>query len=444
MVAKAEDVLTARVVDTTPEGRGVISGTGKTVFLDGAIQGELVRYRIRKRRRNYDEAELTEVLEASPDRVEPRCAVFGACGGCALQHIDADAQLRLKERMLLDNLQRIGGVEPKRVLPPISGPAWAYRRKARLGVKYVAKKGRVLVGFRERHAPYVTDTRRCETLHPAVGERLEALSALIGRLSLRERIPQIEIAAGDNTVALAFRVLDEPTAADLAHLRDFAAETGLSIFLQRGGASTLAPLPGAGAAEPLRYAAPLADTDIEFQISDFIQVNQGVNQQMVAQAIELLAPTADSRVLDLYCGLGNFTLALARRSAGVTGVEGSAEMVERAGANARRAGLDNVVYRLGDLADGAALDPLGGERFDRVLLDPPRSGAAAVLDAIARFAPSRIVYVSCHPGTLARDVQRLTGELGYTLSAAGIMDMFPQTAHAEAMALLTSNRAEAA
>ncbi|UCG72138.1 MAG: 23S rRNA (uracil(1939)-C(5))-methyltransferase RlmD [Chromatiales bacterium] len=441
MAAKAEDLLQGRVVDTTAEGRGVIRGAGKTVFLDGAIAGELVRYRIRKRRRNYDEAELVAVLEASADRVEPRCAVFGTCGGCALQHIEAGAQLRLKEAVLLDNLQRIGGVQPARVLPPISGPPWGYRRKARLGVKYVAKKGRVLVGFRERHAPYVTDTARCETLHPSVGERLSDLADLIGSLTLRERLPQIEVGVGDAGAALVCRVLDAPTPGDLDKLRAFARETALSVFLQPGGADTIVPLPGAPVPDALRYRLPAADIDIEFRPTDFIQVNQAVNQQMVARALELLAPAADSRVLDLYCGLGNFTLALARRAAHVTGVEGSDAMVEQANANAALNGLKNVSYRVADLAGTDALDGLAGETFDRVLLDPPRSGAAGVLDALARFAPARIVYVSCHPGTLARDVQRLTGEFGYRLDAAGIMDMFPQTAHVEAMALLTGETA---
>ena len=439
MAAKPDEVLQGQVVDTTAEGRGVIRGAGKTVFLDGAIAGELVRYRIRKRRRNYDEAELVAVLQAAAERVEPRCAVFGTCGGCALQHIDGAAQLRLKESVLLDNLQRIGGLQPGRVLSPISGPPWGYRRKARLGVKYVAKKGRVLVGFRERHAPYVTDGSRCETLHPAVGERFAELAALIESLSLRERIPQIEVGIGDSGGALVFRVLDAPPPADLDKLREFARTMGLDIYLQPGGAETIAPLPGAAAPRALHYRLPAADVDIEFRPTDFIQVNQAVNQQMVAQAIELLAADADSRVLDLYCGLGNFSLALARHAAAVTGVEGSEAMVEQAAANAVRNGLANVNYRVADLAATAALDGLAGERFDRVLLDPPRSGAAAVLDAIARFTPARIVYVSCHPGTLARDLQRLTAELGYRLDAAGVMDMFPQTAHVEAMALLTRN-----
>lgn len=437
MAANAEDVLQGRVVDTTAEGRGVIRGAGKTVFLHGAIAGELVHYRIRKRRRNYDEAELITVLEASADRVEPRCAVFGTCGGCALQHIEGGAQLRLKEGVLLDNLQRIGGLQPHRVLPPISGPPWGYRRKARLGVKYVAKKGRVLVGFRERHAPYVTDAARCETLHPAVGERFSALSTLIESLSLRERIPQIEVGIGDTGGALVFRVLDAPTPDDLEKLRDFARTTGLAVYLQPGGADSIAPLPGDAVPDALHYRLQAADVDIEFRPTDFIQVNQAVNQQMVAQAMELLAPTAESRVLDLYCGLGNFSLALARQAGFVTGVEGSEAMVEQAVANAARNGLENVSYRVADLADADALEKLAGESFDRVLLDPPRSGAAAVLDTMARFEPARIVYVSCHPGTLARDVQRLTAELGYRLDAAGVMDMFPQTAHVEAMALLT-------
>lgn len=442
MAARAQDVLSARVADTTPEGRGVIRGAGKTVFLDGAMAGELVRYRVRKRRRNFDEAELVEVLEASADRVEPRCAAYGTCGGCALQHMEAGAQLRLKESVLLDNLQRIGGVRPTRVLPAIAGPVWGYRRKARLGVKYVAAKGRVLVGFRERYAPYVTDAARCETLHPAVGERLADLAQLIGGLSLRERIPQIEVAAGDNGVALALRVLDPPTPGDLEKLRGFAGETGLLLYLQPGGVDTIMPLPGAEPPETLRYRAPAAGADLEFQPADFIQVNQPVNEQMVAQALELLAPAPGSRVLDLYCGLGNFTLALARVATAVTGVEGSRAMVERAAANARQAGLQNIDYHVADLGADRPLEGLASRAYDRVLLDPPRSGAAAVLDSLAHLSPARIVYVSCHPGTLARDVQRLTQDMGFRLEAAGVMDMFPQTAHVEAMALLVREQVQ--
>jgi 23S rRNA (uracil1939-C5)-methyltransferase len=443
VAAAAADALPiGRVADATADGRGIIRDAGKTVFLDGAIIGELVRYRLRKRRRKHDDAELVDVLEPSPDRVMPRCAVFGLCGGCALQHLDSGAQLRLKESVLLDNLQRLGGVMPERILPPISGPPWAYRRKARLAVKYVARKGRVLVGFRERHAPYVTDAARCETLHPAVGGRLADLATLIQGLSLRERIPQIEVGVGDDAVALVFRVLEAPSEADLERLRTFAHETDFDIYLQTGGANSIAALPGARPPRRLNYALPGVSADIEFQPADFIQVNQAVNQKMVTEALELLSPSPDSRVLDLYCGLGNFTLAVARRAAMVTGIEGSVAMVGRAAANAARAGVENVQFVAGDLARPDALDAFAGEAIHRVLLDPPRSGAAAVLDAVAAFAPARIVYVSCHPGTLARDAQRLTSKLGYTLAAAGVMDMFPQTAHIESMALFTRGPAD--
>ncbi|MGI9331228.1 MAG: 23S rRNA (uracil(1939)-C(5))-methyltransferase RlmD [Gammaproteobacteria bacterium] len=437
MAATTQDALTGQVADTTADGRGVITGTGKTIFLDGAIGGETVSYRVRKRKRNYDEAELVEVLEPSPERVAARCSVFGVCGGCALQHVEATAQLRLKESVLFDNLQRIGGLEPDRVLAPITGPQWGYRRKARLGVKYVAKKGRVLVGFRERHAPYVTDTPACETLDPAIGQRLPALAELIQQLSLQARIPQVEVAIGDNGVALVFRVLDEPTENDLDLLRQFAADTGFFCYLQTGGPDTVASLPGSPAPEALHYGPGPEGLELEFQPTDFVQVNQAVNQQMVARAIELLEPTPDMRLLDLFCGLGNFSLALAQAGATVVGLEGSTAMVDRATANAARNGIKTASFAAADLAKSEPLAVLGEQQFDSVLLDPPRAGAAAVLDAVAALKPERILYVSCHPGTLARDAQRLCSELGYRLSAAGVIDMFPQTAHVEAMALFT-------
>ena len=426
---------TAEIVDTTLDGRGVTRGAGKTAFVRGALQGETVRFRRRRRRRNYDEAELLEILEPSRDRVEPRCPVFGLCGGCSLQHLSADAQLALKQATLLENLERLGGVQPARVLEPVTGPAWGYRRKARLAVKDVPKKGRVLVGFREQGKPFVTDTQRCDTLHPSAGERLAALSDLIGGLSIRSRLPQIEVAVGDDATALVFRVLDAPSADDLERLRDFGLATGLRVFLQPGGPDSIAPLPGADDDSLLHYRLPSFDLTLAFQPTDFVQVNAGINERMLGLALDLLAPTTDSRVLDLFCGLGNFSLPLARSCEAVLGVEGDAKMVARAGENAASAGLRNAQFATADLSDADALAAWSAERFDRVLLDPPRSGAAAILPAIAAYEPARLVYVSCHPGTLARDAGRLVNEFGFRLAAAGIMDMFPQTSHVESIAL---------
>ena len=396
---------TAEIVDTTLDGRGIARGAGKTAFVTGALSGETVRFRRRRRRRNYDEAELLEVLEPSRDRVEPRCPVFGLCGGCSLQHLSADAQLALKQATLLDNLDRLGGVQPERMLAPVTGPAWGYRRKARLAVKDVPKKGRVLVGFREQGKPYVTDTTRCVTLHPLVGERLGELSELIGGLSIRARLPQIEVAVGDDATALVLRVLDPPSESDLERLRAFARDTGLRLFLQTGGPDSVAPLTGAGDELLLHYRLPAFDLELAFQPADFVQVNARVNERMLELALELLAPEPDSQVLDLYCGLGNFSLPLARHCGQVLGVEGDAQMVARASDNAARAGLENARFAAADLADAEALAPFADEHFDRVLLDPPRSGAAAILPAVAAHAPARLVYVSCHPGTLSRDAR---------------------------------------
>jgi 23S rRNA (uracil1939-C5)-methyltransferase len=431
------------------DGRGVARVDGKTVFVHGALAGERVRCRVTRRLRRHDEAVVTEVLEASPQRVAPRCAHFGICGGCALQHMDPAAQIENKQAILADVLQRLGGLAPARWLAPLSDGHWGYRRKARLGVRWVAKKGRVLVGFRERGSSFIADLARCEVLHPAVGERLEALARLIEGLSIRERIPQIEVAQGDGPVVLVFRVLDAPTASDCDRLLSFAAETGFHLYLQEGGVETVRPLPGQ--ATELAYSLPQQEVVIGFEPTDFTQVNLALNRKMVAQALALLDPQPHESVLDLFCGLGNFSLPLARRARAVLGVEGDAGLVARAADNAARNGLANVAFVAADLATAtqaegkaAALAPTagGGEqadwrahRFDLALLDPPRSGAFEVLDWLAASGVRRVLYVSCYPATLARDAAKLVGELGFRLEAAGAMDMFPHTAHLEAMAL---------
>jgi 23S rRNA (uracil1939-C5)-methyltransferase len=311
-------VQEAGIVDLSGDGRGVARVDGKAVFVDGALPNERVRFRVIKRRRHMDEAGLVEVLAASPDRVVPRCAHFGVCGGCSLQHLSAAAQLALKQRQLLENLQRIGNVQPERVLEPLRGPEWGYRRRARLGVKYVHKKGRVLAGFREREKPYIADVRRCEILPARLATLPADLAALTETLSIRESIPQVEVAAGDAATALVFRVLAAPDAADLEKIANFGAARDLQIFLQPGGLDTVRPV--RADYPPLNYAVDRGNVAIEFGPVDFIQVNRDVNRSMVAAALDMLQAAPGDSVLDLFCGLGNFTLPLARRARRVLGV----------------------------------------------------------------------------------------------------------------------------
>lgn len=425
---------TALIVDVLMDGRGVADAPGKKVFVDGALNGETVRFRRRRKKRNFDEAELLEVLEPAPERIEPRCAAFGVCGGCSLQHLAASEQLRMKQAFVLESLQRFGAVIPERVLPPVGGSPWSYRRKARLAVKYVTKKERVLVGFRERNKPYVADMNRCETLHPAIGERLDELSVLIGGLSIRDRLPQIECAVGDNATAMVFRVLESPSAADIEALSSWSDGSDVQVFLQSGGLDTVAPLPDHEWPEPLHYCIPTSDVTITFTPTDFLQVHAEVNHGMIQQALDLLAPEGTSRVLDLFCGLGNFSLPIGRVAGQVRGIELADDMVGRARNNAQACGLDNVEFRQADLNKPPA-ELGGGGPVDLVLLDPPRTGAAELLDTLIGMRAERVLYVSCHPGTLARDARGLVEEGGYRLIAAGVMDMFPQTSHVESMAL---------
>ncbi len=422
----------ATVESLAHDGRGVARLAGKTVFVDGALPGERVMLRRTRSHRRYDEAVTVEVLEAAPGRVEPRCAHFGTCGGCSLQHLDAALQLDAKQQHVAEQLARLGRVEPDRWLAPLTGPAWHYRRRARLGVKYVHKKGRVLVGFRERSSPFVADVKRCHVLAQPVGGMVEALAQMIGELSIRERLPQVEVAVGEGVTALVLRVLDAPQPADLERLRAFAAAHGVQIHLQPGGLDSVAPLEPAAA--PLSYRLPEFDITIGFRPVDFIQVNAALNERIVAQTVALLDPGPGDAILDLFCGLGNFTLPLARRAGRVTGVEGDAGLVARARANAARNGLDNAVFHVADLstAPEAGWATTG---WNKALLDPPRLGAAPVLPAVTAGRPSRIVYVSCHPGSLARDAGALVHEQGYRLVAAGVMDMFPHTAHVESVAV---------
>ena len=423
----------ADIVDLSHEAQGVARLEGKAVFVADALPGERVMLRRVRRHRSFDEAVLEDVLVASPDRVVPPCPHYGSCGGCALQHLAPAAQLAFKQGQLLENLARLGSVQPDQVLEPLAGPVWGYRRRARLGIKYVPRKGRVLVGFRERAAPFVTDLHECRVLAPPLGELIDPLAALVGSLSIATRVPQAEVAAADNGCALVLRVLDPPQEADLERMREFERAHGARIYLQPGGPATVEPLtPGR---EPLRYALPPFDVTLEFEPTDFVQVNAVLNVAMVTRAMDLLDVRPGESVLDLFCGLGNFSLPLARRAGQVTGVEGDAGLVSRAASNSARQGFDNVTYLVGDLAAPALDSPWATRAYDRVLLDPPRAGARAVLPVVGGCGAGRVVYISCHPGSLARDAGILVRDHGFRLVAAGVMDMFPHTIHVEAMAV---------
>ncbi len=434
---KLREPETAMIDAVTHDGRGIAATDGKKVFVAGALAGEEVRFIRRKRRRNFDEAELLEVLKPSPDRVHARCEAFGRCGGCALQHVRIEEQRDIKFGTLRDNLQRIAKVEPREWLQPLTGPEWHYRRRARLGVKDVPGKGRVLVGFRERHAPFITDMQRCEVIAKPIDGLIAPLSELIGQLSIRARLPQIEVAVAENGVALVFRVLDPPSDGDMRLLQSFGAEHVLRIWLQPGGLDSLQLAWPPEDPGPLTYTLPEFGIEVAFEPIDFVQVNGDINRRMVHAAIDYLAPGADDCVLDLYCGIGNFSLPLGRKSGEVVGIEGEPMLVERAAANALRNGLENVSFRCADLAAVDGSQNWIRERWDRVLLDPARSGAAEVVTHMRSIDPERIVYVSCHPGTLARDAGTLVHEQHYTLEAAGIIDMFPHTAHAESIAVFS-------
>jgi 23S rRNA (uracil1939-C5)-methyltransferase len=430
---KTGEIQEADIVDLAHDGRGVARVDGKTVFIDGALPGERVRFRVFKRRRQLDEAGLVEVLVASPERVVPACEHFGICGGCSLQHLSAPAQLAAKQRQLLDNLERIGKVRPERVLAPLRGPAWAYRRRARLGVKYVHKKGRVLAGFRERDKPYIADLRRCEVLQAPLATLPRDLAALVETLAIREKIPQVEVSAGDAATALVFRVLEPPGPEDTEKIAAFGAQQGVQIFLQTGGLDTVRAL--RPHYPPLTYAVDEGRTVIEFGPVDFIQINREINASMVTTALELLLPMASDTALDLFCGLGNLTLPLARRVRRALGVEGDASLVAKAESNAARNGVANAGFVKENLFEPAQFGPWAHERYDVVLLDPPRAGAAALVTRMAHWRPRRVVYISCHPGSLARDAETLVHAQGFRLTCAGVMDMFPQTTHVESIAV---------
>ncbi len=430
-----QDPVEVVITGLTAEGRGIAHVDGQVVFVDQALDGEKVVFKYTTKTAKFAEGVVVEVLTASPDRVEPVCDAYDRCGGCRLQHMAHSAQIRLKQAMLLDQLTHIGKAAPETVLPPLTGPTTGYRYKARLGVRRVLKKNRTLVGFRERNGRYLADMSRCEVLHPAVGEKLASLAGCIDQLETAQSIPQIEVAIGDEQTALIIRHLEPLPETDRERLREYCRQNGFSAWLQAGKPDQLEAL-WPVSIPVLFYDLPDFGIRIEFEPADFTQVNPAINRKMVALAIGKMALERDDRVLDLFSGLGNFSLAMATRSGHVTAVEGALEMVHKARHNARINGLDNIDFHYADLySDDVGDAPWIRQQYDKVLLDPPRSGAAAMMPFLAKMQAETIVYVSCHPGTLARDTAVLTGEMGYRLEEAGIMDMFPHTAHVESIAV---------
>ena len=421
------------------DARGIAHHDGKVVFVDGALPGERVVARIARRKPSFDVARTEQVLRPSAQRVQPACPYFGVCGGCAMQHLSPEAQVAVKQRVLEDALQHIGKVSPEQVLAPMHGPTWGYRYRARLSVRLVAKKGGVLVGFREKRGSYVADMDQCLVLPRHVSDLLRPLRDLVGGLSKPKSIPQIEVAVGDEGTALLLRHMDPLDAADLALLRAFARDHGVMWWLQPKGPDTVHPLERSDA-EGLAYLLPEFGLRMGYRPTDFTQVNSQINRALISRALGLLELQADDRVADLFCGLGNFSLPLATRVRQVVGVEGSQALVERAAAAAGENGLaDRASFSVLNLfeVDGQWLRSLG--RFDRMLIDPPREGAEAVSRALAELTPNerplRLVYVSCNPATLARDAGILVRDAGYRLSAAGVVNMFPHTGHVESIAV---------
>ncbi len=431
------------------DGRGIAHVDGKVAFIEGALPGELVRWTRTRAKTRFDSGKVAQVLRASPLRTTPQCPHFGlapgSCGGCSMQHLDARAQVAIKQRVLEDALWHIGHLRPDQVLRPIAGEAWHYRHRARLSVRFVARKGGALVGFHERASSYVADMHGCPVLAQPVSRLIDPLRELVGCLSVKERLPQIEVAVGVQRCVLVFRILESPTEQDRAALAEFGAAHGVEIWLQPRGPDSATPLNAAQGAE---LSLPLDEfgLSLPFRPTDFTQVNHRINEVLVRRALGLLDVQREDVIADFFCGMGNFTLPIATRARRVLGLEGSEALLSRARDAARRWNLDDRTHFVArnlfewNPADWAALCESAGGRIDRVLLDPPRDGALAVVQSLAArdIAPRRLVYVSCNPATLARDCAWLVHEAGWHLRGAGVVNMFPHTSHVESIATLES------
>lgn len=434
-MTRSKGIREANIIDVTLDGRGVADQEGKVVFVPFTITGERVRYERGRKKKNFDEAKLIDVISPSSDRITARCEYFSRCGGCATQHISSQQQLEIKQHSVLETLRRIGNVTPQQVYPPLVHKVWGYRRRARLAVKYVAKKGRALVGFREHAAPYVADMWSCEVLHPNIANLITPLSHLISEFSIKDKVPQVECSVAENATALVFRVLEEPSENDLSMLAQFASTYSVRVYLQTKGLDTVAPLNNQVFDKPLSYSLPPYGVTLEFSPIDFIQVHNEINQKMVQQAITWLQLTPKDKVLDLFCGLGNFSLPVAKQVSEVLGIEGDDGLVDRAFHNAKLNGVTNIHFKKENLFEVDESCEWLAKQWDAVIIDPPRAGAREVIEKLNIISPKKILYVSCHPGTLARDADILVNTLGYQLLKVNVINMFPHTGHVETMAL---------
>lgn len=431
--------MTIEITKLSHDGRGVArDSTGKTIFIDGVLPGEQVNYSVVRNKRRFNEALAVEIIKPSAERVDPKCAHFLTCGGCAQQHISTTAQLAAKEQSLLEQLMHFGQVRPENVLPPLTGPIWGYRNKARLGVRYVIKKQKMLVGFRERNSNYLAEISSCEILHPKIGTLITELQQLIGGLSAYMDIAQIEVAIGDTRMALILRNMVTLDASDEQQLIAFAIQHDCDLYLQPGNNDTVYKLWPQDRVARLHYAIPAYNLNLAFHPMDFTQINPALNQKMIAQAINLMQLNSHDVVLDLFCGLGNFTLPMATIANKVVGVEGSTNMVERGYENAQANNIHNVEFYATDLTKDQHESDWAKQAYTKILLDPPRSGAAEIIPLLANMKPAMILYVSCNPATFARD-SGILQQFGYRLTHVGIMDMFPHTMHVESMGLFVAN-----
>lgn len=434
------EIKQAVIESLDQEGRGVAHIDGKTVFIDGALPNEKVTFQSHLVKPSYEVANVVEVLKQSNQRVTPRCVHFGKCGGCKLQHLDFAAQVAAKQRLLESDLWHIGKVKAENMLPPLFGPTWGYRHKARLSVKYVQKKQRVLVGFIEKGTNFVADMNSCEVLVPEVSALIEPLQYLILQLSLKDKIPQIELAVGEPAqgqpvIVLILRILDALSAQDEVLLKAFAEQHSVQIWTQTKGPDTIKPFYPLDAPQ-LQYSLPEFVLTYPFKPNEFTQVNPQINQVMIRRAMQLLMPQAGERIADFFCGIGNFTLPIARSGAQVLGLEGLQNLVERAHESADLNNISNVEFGVSDLFKMTPEALAGLGHFDKWLIDPPRDGGFELVKSLGMDnRPQRIVYVSCNPATLARDAGILVNEKGYHLKAAGVINMFPHTAHVESIAL---------
>ena len=429
-----ETLVKVTIESLAHDGRGVAHVDGKVIFIDEALPGEDAEFIYTESRKDYAEGKVVRLLSRAEDRVDALCPHYGVCGGCSFQHVESSAQIRIKQDLLAEQFKRIGKVELPELWQTLEGPHWGYRRKARMGVKYVAKKNRVLVGFRERRHPYLAEIDSCIVMHPIVGTKLIELGEMIAGLTIRDKIPQIEVAIGDEQCVLSLRVLEPPTASDQERMRAFGHKHNMSLCLQSKGPDTITPLYGEPEVIPT-YALPGLDLEFKFRPAMFTQVNYEINRQMINRVLETLNLNENDTVLDLFCGLGNFTLPMAKFAGCVVGIEGDQPLVNHAKENARHNGICNFEFYAADLSKDLSDQPWANRKYNKIMMDPSRAGASEVLQHFKKWRPEQIVYVSCNPSTLARDAGILVNELGYKLIKAGVMDMFPQTGHVESIAL---------